>query len=479
MHQLYIHNSMSRAGDTMYDTFAQAHCVYLVKPLLAELKIDHIIDDLSKTGVRFWATSLVGAITLRDSVTMDIAVQTIENALTNSISFETMTTPAHEAIDTILERGNMETFSTTWTDADASKIREYFYGYPPMCTTPIECEDARSTTEYSSLPNTMVGILLFMFARSDNYYNIIHALISCLRNARGNPVSFLEPLTHVPAILWATAWTRSTSDGRISRLIVDALHDAVVCKHINANAWTTEVAPPFSLLSWLCHPFYGPAMFSDCVTNVVKDIDFTHLVLANASDERRSAVVQRAIQCVAIHSVSPINANRLNKILSNIVVHLGAHIYDDAAAHRVRAVFNCVLSTCSMRDHCMVIEVMNAVGPSLFYSTFTDTIARYVFGECELDTVECVYTAIEPFMADQQHTLITSLSAEEPSDSDPPMSLLENALQHNKPDVCMYLLQLAMDQDMSATRSKFPRWRTVASSGNCKLLDSFTATKRA
>ena len=56
----------------------------------------------------------------------------------------------------------------------------------------------------------------------------------------------------------------------------------------------------------------------------------------------------------------------------------------------------------------MVVDVMNEVGLSLFYSEFAHVtvIARHIFGECGLETIDRVYTAIRPFMDEQQHTLI-------------------------------------------------------------------------
>ena len=491
-------------SDADLEKFSYVHCRLLLAPLMNILGIPldcwrmagsghEKFAELARTKVGGWGSNIIRFVSGGRSVSKQRAADIVVDAIANDLTFDDLTASVHEHTQPPL-RG--------WDYDHYQHVRDAFYSANPMCTTPIHHDYTAVKNNFHVMPTTLAGMLLLMYSTDESLVKEITAVVNKLETRLGNALLFREPVTGVPALLWAMIWPRKHFQNHRDTLIINILNDTIAQGQVDAHGWTTTVEQNRSILGWLCGMRWARTQISHEFMVMLDSVNFSDIIHSVANDENR---LDNCMLCIISVASSTHEVDYAFRIITKLTHELRQPHEDDAGFRQLIRLFRHIIRISAhlsydtatdalnlVTSYDVAANVLELVGPNVFYREFMYEIVEHICYFAPLDTVALVIDAITPMMNASRHTVGTKLKI------DTKIIIMEGTLHHvpqtartsmvesalssasiYAPDVCRYLIATAMAQDATNARKKFARWMANARPGNRFDISEFIIAKNA
>lgn len=491
-------------SDADLERFSYVHCRLLLAPLMNILDIPpdawmmvrselEKYAKLARENVVNWRLNIIRFVSGMRSVSEERAAEIVVDAIANDLTFDDLTASVHEHTQPPL-RG--------WDYDHYQRVRAAFYSANPMCTTPIHHSYTAMAGNFHMIPTTLAGMLLLMYSVDTSLVKEITAVIDKLEKRLGNALLFREPVTGVPALLWAMIWPRKRFENHRDTLIINIINNTIANGQVDAHAWTTTVEQNRSILGWLCGMRWTPTQVSHKFMVILDSVNFADIIHNVTNDKKRLA---NCMLCIISVASSTHEVDYAFRIITKLTHGLRQPCKDDADFRQMIRLFRHIIR---ISDHIsydtatdalhmvssynVTANILELVGPNNFYHEFMYEIVKHICYFAPLDTVMLVIDAITPMMNAAGHTVGTKLNI------NTKIIVLEGTLHHlpqtlhtsmvesalssasiHARDVCRYLIATAIAQDATNARKKFARWMANARPDNRFDISEFIIAKNA
>lgn len=494
-------------SDADLERFSYVHCRLLLAPLMNILDIP--LDSwmlvrsglekrtrLARAKVVHWRSNIIRLVAGMRSVSKERAADIVVDAIANDLTFDDLTASVHGHIQPPL-RG--------WDYEHYQRVRTAFYSANPLYTTPIHHTYQAIEViagNFHIMPTTLAGMLLLMYSTDESLVKEITAVINKLETRLDNALLFREPVTDVPALLWAMVWPRNRFENHRDTLIINIINNTIANGQVDAHAWTTTVEQNRSILGWLCGIRCTPTQVSHKFMAILDSVNFADIIHNVTNDRKRLA---NCMLCIISVASSTHEVDYAVRIITKLMRGLRQPCKDDAGFRQLIRLFRHIIR---ISDHVsydtatdtlnlvtfydVTVSILELVGPNNFYREFIYEIVEHICCFAPLDTVRLVIDAITPMMNASGHTVGTKLKINtkiivmECTLHHVPCtirtSMVESALSSasiHARDVCRYLIATAIAQDATNARKKFARWMDNARPDNRFDISEFIIAKNA